>query len=113
MAKHRRRDRKYRLTFAFVIALAACLPVVAVADTSSTVRPYIVGGTEAPIRDYPYVVYLTDRAGNQFCGGVLVSASVVATAAHCASAVAASDTLVVAGRADKRSSDGAVAQVVS
>ena len=70
-----------------------------------------MGGGEASIQDYPYAVFLTDSSGNQFCGGVLVSSSAVATAAHCASAVAQSDMRVVAGRQQKAGTDGVVVNV--
>jgi secreted trypsin-like serine protease len=71
----------------------------------------IVGGTEASVRDYPYAVYLTDSRGYQFCGGVLVSPSAVATAAHCAAAVDRADVRVVLGRQDMTTSAGMVVQV--
>ncbi|TNC24299.1 S1 family peptidase [Amycolatopsis alkalitolerans] len=120
MAKHARRDRKFRFLLAGAAAVAASLPVAAVAATSGPattppapqVQPRIVGGDQASIEDYPYAVFLTDAKGNQFCGGVLVSSSAVATAAHCASAVSQSDLRVVAGREEKSGSDGVVARVV-
>ncbi|MFI5613076.1 S1 family peptidase [Amycolatopsis sp. NPDC051903] len=67
----------------------------------------IVGGERASLADFPYAVYLVDGAGTQFCGGVIVSSSAVATAAHCAEAVSTKDIRVVAGREDKRTDDGA------
>ncbi|MTD59298.1 S1 family peptidase [Amycolatopsis pithecellobii] len=119
MAKHARRDRKVRFLLAAAAAAAVSLPVAAVAATTGSepagpspqVQPRIVGGDEASIKDYPYAVFLTDRRGNQFCGGVLVSSSAVATAAHCASAVSQSDLRVVAGRQAKDGTDGVVARV--
>lgn len=120
MPKHARRDRKVRFLLAAAAAVAASLPVAAVAATTGgstsdqpapQVQPRIVGGQEASIRDHPYAVYLTDANGNQFCGGVLVSSSAVATAAHCAAAVPKGQLRVVAGRQDETSSDGVVAQV--
>jgi secreted trypsin-like serine protease len=56
-------------------------------------------------------VYLTDSGGNQFCGAVIVSSTAVATAAHCAKALAKQEIRVVAGREDKRTSDGEVLAV--
>ncbi|HVV12516.1 serine protease [Amycolatopsis sp.] len=120
MAKHARRSRKFRLTLAAAVAVAASLPIAAVAATSGSsgtadsatqARPYIVGGGQASIQDYPYAVYLTDSKGNQFCGGALVSSSAVVTAAHCASAMGRSELRVVAGRQNESSSDGIVARV--
>jgi secreted trypsin-like serine protease len=78
---------------------------------SSGAQPRIVGGDQASLSDHPYAVYLTDSGGNQYCGAVIVSSSAVATAAHCAKAIAASDTRVVAGREDKRTDDGIVLAV--
>lgn len=111
MAKHRRRDRKFRLALTAVITAAAFLPMVAAAVPSTGARPNIVGGSEAAISSYPYAVYLTDKSGNQFCGGVIVSPTAVATAAHCAKAVRRTDLRVVAGRQDKRTSDGKTVSV--
>ncbi|MEC3981183.1 S1 family peptidase [Amycolatopsis sp. H20-H5] len=73
---------------------------------SSAAQPRIVGGNVASLSDYPYAVYLADSSGNQYCGAVIVSSSAVATAAHCALAVKASEARVVAGRQDKRTSNG-------
>jgi secreted trypsin-like serine protease len=68
----------------------------------------IVGGNQASLSDHPYVVYLADASGNQFCGAVIVSSTSVATAAHCAKAMAKQDVRVVAGREDKRTDEGQV-----
>lgn len=72
----------------------------------SGAQPRIVGGDEASVSDHPYAVFLTDQNGNQFCGGVIVSSTAIATAAHCAGALPSSKVRVVAGRQDKRTSDG-------
>jgi secreted trypsin-like serine protease len=112
MAKHCRGDRKFRLVItAMVVALTACLPVSAAAETNYAAL--IVGGDEASIADYPFAVYLTDRDGNQFCGGALIGPSAVATAAHCADAMSKSGIRVVAGRQDERTKDGVLARVSS
>lgn len=120
MPKHARRDRKVRFLIAAAAAMAASLPVVAFAATngstsdqpsSSQVQPRIVGGDEASIKDHPYAVFLTDAKGNQFCGGVIVSPSAVATAAHCAAAMSADQIRVVAGRQNEATHDGIVARV--
>jgi len=95
-----------------LLAVAAvAVPVVvgtAVADPASVNQPRIVGGNRASLSDHPYAVYLTDAGGNQFCGAVIVSSTSVATAAHCAKAVAKQDIRVVAGREDKRTGDGQI-----
>jgi secreted trypsin-like serine protease len=111
MAKHRRRDRRFRMAVTAIITLAAFLPVSAAAETKYSAR--IVGGDEASIQDYPYAVYLTDNSGTQFCGGTLIGSSAVVTAAHCAGAISTSRIRVVAGRQDERTEDGVVARVSS
>ncbi|WP_372670771.1 S1 family peptidase [Amycolatopsis kentuckyensis] len=96
---------------ALLAVAAVAVPVVvgtASADPSSANQPRIVGGDKASLSDHPYAVYLTDAGGNQFCGAVIVSSTAVATAAHCAKAVAKQDVRVVAGREDKRTDDGDV-----
>ena len=96
---------------ALLAVAAVAVPVVvgtAVADPASANQPRIVGGNRASLSDHPYAVYLTDAGGNQFCGAVIVSSTSVATAAHCAKAVAKQDIRVVAGREDKRTGDGQV-----
>lgn len=48
----------------------------------STGGTEIVGGTSASLADFPYIVSLT-ISGNLLCGGVLLNANTVLTAAHC------------------------------
>ncbi|MDS0137875.1 MULTISPECIES: serine protease [unclassified Amycolatopsis] len=96
---------------ALLAVAAVAIPVVvgtAVAGPASANQPRIVGGEKASLSEHPYAVYLTDAGGNQFCGAVIVSSTSVATAAHCAKAVAKQDIRVVAGREDKRTGDGQV-----
>ncbi|MEU0536377.1 S1 family serine peptidase [Amycolatopsis tolypomycina] len=97
---------------ALLAVAAIAVPVVvgtAAADSGaagSGTQARIVGGERASLSDHPYAVYLTDAGGNQFCGAVIVSSTSVATAAHCAKAVAKQDIRVVAGREDKRTAEG-------
>jgi secreted trypsin-like serine protease len=99
---------------ALLAVAAVAVPVVvgtASADPASADQPRIVGGEKASLSDHPYAVYLTDAAGNQYCGAVIVSSTAIATAAHCAKAVAKEDVRVVAGREDKRTAEGDVLSV--
>jgi trypsin len=73
----------------------------------------VVGGLRVSIAAYPWVVYVTDASGNQFCGGTLVASDRVLTAAHCASARTPRNTRVVVGREDRRSQDGEVVRVAA
>jgi secreted trypsin-like serine protease len=60
----------------------------------------IVGGGVAAIGDYPWTVAIVDAQGYQFCGGTLIGASTVVTAAHCVADRAADGVYVVGGRTD-------------
>ncbi|SFD76715.1 Trypsin [Actinopolyspora alba] len=71
----------------------------------------IVGGKPADIDQYPWVVYLIDSRGEQFCGGALVASNKVVTAAHCVIDRRSPGVRVVAGRADKNSQRGRVVGV--
>ncbi|GAA1028204.1 MULTISPECIES: S1 family peptidase [Amycolatopsis] len=80
-------------------------------STSAHAAPAVIGGEKASLQQHPYAVYLVDSHGTQFCGGVIVSRTAVATAAHCAATVPTGELSVVAGREDKRSQDGVVRAV--
>lgn len=56
----------------------------------------IIGGTATTIEQAPWQVALVRRSGAQFCGGVLLTSSMVMTAQHCISD-GSSDIHVVAG----------------
>ncbi|MFO7191833.1 MAG: serine protease [Thermocrispum agreste] len=76
------------------------------AEPGGTSQAEIVGGQQARIRDYPYVAYLADRRGRQFCGAALFAPARVVTAAHCVANVDADALIVVAGREDTRTDAG-------
>jgi secreted trypsin-like serine protease len=96
--------RRFGMVVAVVVALI-CTSAPASADEQ------VVGGERASIAEHPWVVYLTDANGFQFCGGTLVAPAKVLTAAHCVKGRSASSTRVVAGREDKKSSAGVVSQL--
>ncbi|WP_018334736.1 S1 family peptidase [Actinomycetospora chiangmaiensis] len=66
----------------------------------------IVGGERTSTADEPWVVYLTDSSGFQFCGGTLVAPTKVVTAAHCTASAPDRKILAVVGRDDKDSRTG-------
>ncbi|WP_158890940.1 S1 family peptidase [Amycolatopsis anabasis] len=80
-------------------------------EPSGDASPMIVGGTRANVNEYPWTVFLANSSNFQFCGGTLVKANKVVTAAHCVSGRSPSSTRVVQGREDKQSSAGVVANV--
>jgi len=46
----------------------------------------VIGGGDAPVNGYPWMVMLATRpGGDQFCGGAVINSRWVATAAHCVS----------------------------
>lgn len=73
----------------------------------------IVGGQSAHLADYPWVVYLADSHGFQFCGGAVAAPDKVVTAAHCVQNQPPRSIQVVAGRENKQSSGGVVATVTN
>ncbi|GLZ29441.1 serine protease [Lentzea sp. NBRC 105346] len=110
---HRLRSWLGALLVAMVLPVAGVS--VAAADQPTTtdgeVGAQIVGGTRASTSTYPFVVYLATSSGFQYCGGTLVKANKVVTAAHCTEGDSPSAVRVVAGRDDKNSTAGVVAKV--
>ncbi len=80
------------LTALFILAsFVACGPDLAVItsgeDEFDTAEGRIVGGVDADISAVPWQVAVMDNSYYQYCGGSIVSASWVLTAAHCEVAV--------------------------
>jgi len=72
----------------------------------------IVGGVAASSGDFPFIVSLQTASGSHFCGGTLLNANTVLTAAHCAVGQTASNLRVRAGTLN-RSSGGTLVGVSS
>ncbi|KPI29297.1 Trypsin [Actinobacteria bacterium OK074] len=81
------------------------------AVAATPVAPKIVGGTTTTTTTYPFMMQITDSSGSQFCGGTLVSATKVVTAAHCMVGETTSSVRVVGGRSTLNGTGGTVSKV--
>ncbi|KAG8166276.1 hypothetical protein KVR01_004828 [Diaporthe batatas] len=93
-------------------ALALSMPVLSMAGPLLQTKPLldvrqdetelpppssIVGGTTAVSGDFPFIVSLSRGTQGHFCGGILLNANTVITAAHCTVGQTASNVKVRAG----------------
>ncbi|MER5179424.1 serine protease [Streptomyces sp. NPDC002896] len=93
-------------------ATAAAAATVALGAPTAVAAPQpIVGGTTTTASAYPYVMQITNASQSQFCGGTLVSARKVVTAAHCVDGRTTSNTKVVGGRTYRNGTNGTVSSV--
>jgi trypsin len=95
--------------FQSLAALAMPAVAMAVAIPQDTVQ--IVGGVAASQGDVPFIVSM-QKSGSHICGGSLLNANTVLTAAHCAEGQSASSIKIRAGSLN-RSSGGTLVQVSS
>lgn len=102
------RARKTAVVTAAAAAAAAALLSAPTAEAAST---RIVGGTTTTTTAYPFMMQITDASQSQFCGGTLVSATKVVTAAHCMVDETTSSVRVVGGRTYRNGTNGTVSRV--
>ncbi|MFF4543935.1 S1 family peptidase [Streptomyces sp. NPDC001435] len=99
-------------TAAVVAATAAAAATALLSAPTAAAAPQpIVGGTTTTTTAYPFVMQITDASGNQFCGGTLVAAKKVITAAHCMVGESAGNVRVVGGRTYLNGTNGTVSKV--
>ncbi|MFD6550215.1 S1 family peptidase [Streptomyces sp. NPDC058398] len=90
---------------------AAAATTLLGAPSAAAVPQPIVGGTTTTTTAYPFMMQITDARQNQFCGGTLVAADKVVTAAHCMAGETTNSIRVVGGRTFLNGTDGTVSQV--
>jgi secreted trypsin-like serine protease len=98
-------------TAATAAAVAATAAALLSAPTAVAAPQPIVGGTTTTTTAYPFMMQITDASQNQFCGGTLVSATKVVTAAHCMAGETTSGVRVVGGRTYLNGTNGTVSRV--
>lgn len=103
--------RRARQAAASLVAAAAAVTALLASPTASAAPQPIVGGTTTSTAAYPFVMQITDASGSLFCGGTLVSATKVVTAAHCMAGQPVSNIRVVGGRTELNGTDGTVSKV--
>ncbi|WP_317446128.1 serine protease [Streptomyces collinus] len=103
--------RRARPAAAVLVATAAAATALVASPTATAAPQPIVGGTTTTTTAYPFVMQITDASGSQFCGGTLVAARKVVTAAHCMVGETTSSVRVVGGRTNLNGTDGTVSKV--
>ncbi|MGJ5892194.1 serine protease [Streptomyces sp. V2] len=104
------RARRAAAASAATAAAAATTLLLGTPPASAAPQP-IVGGTTTTTSSYPFMMQITDASQKQFCGGTLVSATKVVTAAHCMVGETTGSVRVVGGRTYLNGTDGTVGRV--
>ncbi|MEV4231495.1 serine protease [Streptomyces bobili] len=101
-----------RKAAALVAASAAAVATALLSAPTAVAAPQpIVGGSTTTTTAYPFMMQITDASQNQFCGGTLVSATKVVTAAHCMVGETTGSVRVVGGRTYLNGTNGTVSRV--
>jgi trypsin len=90
------------MTTSIVIAIVSTLSFSANAKT--VITPKIVGGQNAIQSEFPYIVSLRSGSFGHFCGGSLIAANWVLTAAHCVEGGSVDEVWI--GMLDQKNTDG-------
>ncbi|MFJ1604661.1 S1 family peptidase [Streptomyces sp. NPDC088253] len=99
-------------TAALCTATAAAAATALLGAPGAVAAPQpIVGGTTTTTTAYPFMMQITDASQNQFCGGTLVAANKVVTAAHCMVGETTSSVRVIGGRTYLNGTNGTVSKV--
>jgi secreted trypsin-like serine protease len=99
-------------TAALCTATAAAAATALLCAPGAVAAPQpIVGGTTTTTTAYPFMMQITDASQNQFCGGTLVAANKVVTAAHSMVGETTSSVRVVGGRTYLNGTNGTVSKV--
>ncbi|MET8410869.1 serine protease [Streptomyces sp. NPDC005195] len=99
-------------TAALCTAAAAAAATALLCAPGAVAAPQpIVGGTTTTTTAYPFMMQITDASQNQFCGGTLVAANKVVTAAHCMVGETTSSVRVIGGRTYLNGTNGTVSKV--
>ncbi|MFE2521715.1 S1 family peptidase [Streptomyces mirabilis] len=101
-----------KTTAALCTATAAAAATALLCAPGAVAAPQpIVGGTTTTTTAYPFMMQITDASQNQFCGGTLVAANKVVTAAHCMVGETTSSVRVIGGRTYLNGTNGTVSKV--
>ncbi|MEV7684698.1 S1 family peptidase [Streptomyces bungoensis] len=103
--------RRARPAAATLVATAAAATALVASPTATAAPQPVVGGTTTTATAYPFMMQITDASGGQFCGGTLVAARKVVTAAHCMAGETTASVRVVGGRTYLNGTDGTVSKV--